>query len=174
MPKARVHRHGVVQPQDQSIRLIPLTQGQNAIVDAEDFEWLDQWNWCAAWMPHTRSFYAVRVEPDKSVTYMARKILECAPGQEVDHANHDTLDNRRQNLRKATHAQNVCNRKPQKNSSGYVGVSWESAQRKWRAGIKHAGVSMNLGNFDSAEEAARVRDEAAKRLHGEFAVLNFS
>lgn len=42
MLKRRVFRHDVEQPQDQSIRLIALTQERNATVDAADFDWLNQ------------------------------------------------------------------------------------------------------------------------------------
>ena len=73
MPKLRVKRHAVTQPLDQSYRLIPLTQGQNAIVDVEDFEWLDQWNWCAQWTG--RHFYAVRHDGIE-----LRSMAECCLG----------------------------------------------------------------------------------------------
>jgi hypothetical protein len=55
-PKYRVARHSVEQPEDPSIRLIPLTQGQVAIVDVGDFAALDRWNWSAHWNPCTKSF----------------------------------------------------------------------------------------------------------------------
>lgn len=57
-------------------------------------------------------------------------------------------------------------------SSGLVGVFWEKQCSKWRAQIMHEGERIHLGLFDSPTEAARARDEAAKKLHGEFAVLN--
>ena len=45
-------------PTEKLTRHIPLSQGQVAIVDAEDYEFLMQWNWYAAWMPSTQSYYA--------------------------------------------------------------------------------------------------------------------
>jgi len=170
-------RHPVTQPQDESYRLIPLTKNQNAIVDAADFEWLSQWNWFAAWSRSTRSFYATRNGPRPRVKAirMHRAILGCGSKETGDHINHDTLDNRRKNLRKCTSAQNCCNRKVQSNStSGYKGVFWTKSTHKWRAKIAmNRQPHKHLGYFHSPEDAARAYDAAARKLHGEFAVLNF-
>jgi hypothetical protein len=53
-------------------------------------------------------------------------------------------------------------------------VSWNKRRKKWFAYIKKDGKEFNLGGFDDEVEAAKAYDEAAKRLHGEFAQLNFS
>ena len=178
--RQRVHRHEVVQPQDQSYRLIPLTQGVNAIVDADDYEWLNSWDWFAAWNAHTKSFYAVRnftVSKNKRIILrMHRVILGCeAPDEQGDHRNGNTLDNRRKNLRKCTQPQNARNSPARiNNKSGYKGVSFRKSHGKWVAQINDPVKSSRyIGYFDSPEEAALAYDEAAKRLHGEFAVLNF-
>jgi len=173
-----VPRHAVTQPSDSSYRLIPLTQGQNAIVDAGDFDWLNHWNWCAQWNSHTNSFYARRkhcVAGKWEHLAMHAVILGCSEGQEGDHKNHDTLDNRRTNLRKCTEQQNGYNcRKHRRNTSGFKGVFWDEGERKWRAAIRHNNKLIHLGRFFSKEAAARCYDEAATRLHGEFAYLNLS
>src|SRR5215472_16708878 len=165
MRKQRVHRHEVSQPLDQSYKLIPLTQGQNAKVSTEDFEWLNQWNWHACW-DHRMKCFTVRrhnhAKP-KSVT-MARQILGCEDGELADHVNHDTLDNRRKNLRKASSQQNCFNRKPAiDNKSKYKGVTknWN----KWGAHIMGKRI---IGNFSTPEEAAKAYDKKAKELFGEF------
>jgi AP2 domain len=174
MTKQRVVRHEVVQPLDESYRLIPLTQGQNAIVDAADFEWLSQWNWCAHWSSRTKSFYAKRGKPQVS---MQAVIMNCVLGDLVDHGNHDTLDNRRQNLRKVTWVQSNQNRRRQcKGCSGFKGVSKSPSKTigdRWRAMIQVNGKAIHLGMFASPEEAARAYDEAAKKHHSKFAWLNF-
>jgi hypothetical protein len=169
-----VKRHAVSQPLDDSIRLIPLTRGQNAIVDVADFEFLSKWNWRAQWHINTNSFVACRNGPNHSQIKMHRIILNCPQGQVVDHRNHDTLDNRRQNLRIATGVQNNSNRRmTHANTSGYIGVSWKKQSKKWMASLTTERKQKHLGYFDSAKDAALVRDQAAKVHHGEFARLNF-
>src|SRR6266403_1594641 len=130
MPKRRVKRHSVSQPLDKSYRLIPLTRNQNALVDTDDFNWLNQWNWCALLSKHTKTFYAVRTENEKML-YMHRVVLGCTAAEDSDHRNHDTLDNRRQNLRRCTPTQNKQNAKPRRNgSSGFRGVYWNKERHK--------------------------------------------
>ena len=92
----------------------------------------------------------------------------------VDHINHNTLDNRKCNLRKTDASGNVRNtRKGRDNSSGYKGVSYYKRDNLYQAGIKCNGVSYNAGRVKNAEEAARLYDMAAIKLFGEFACLNF-
>lgn len=166
--KQRVHRHEVIQPLDPSYKLIPLTQGQNAIVDAENYEWLNERNWNARWNNNTKSFYAVAW----SNVRMHRLILGCQPGERGDHENRNTLDNRKNNLRKCTESQNSANRIRHKaGKSGFRGVY--PSGTKWQAYVGYKGKLIYLGIFDIREDAAKARDEATIELHGEFAVLNF-
>jgi hypothetical protein len=65
------------------------------------------------------------------------------------------------------------NKRLRKHSSKYRGVSWNKASRKFKAFIRTNGKLENLGSFASEEAAARVRDEAAKKYHGNLAQLNF-
>ena len=183
MPKQRVVRHEVVQPLDTSYRLIPLTQGQNAIVDALDFEWLSKYNWYAQWCECTQSFYARRHLPTtnekRPILPMHREILGCSPAEEGDHKNHDTLDNRRNNLRKCTRAENIRNREMHRcNKSGFKGVSRVRNGRgtlcsTWRAVIRKDRKRVHIGCFATAKEAAAAYDQAAKTYFGDFAHVNF-
>jgi hypothetical protein len=177
----RVKRHAVTQPQDPSYRLIPLTKGQNAIVDTSDYDWLNQWNWYAEWNNKDRTFRAGRNGYrtgglPASHILMHRVILDCKPGEEVDHEDRNPLNNRRKNLRKCTHSQNVCNASLSSgNKSGFKGVSKVSGAERWVAQIQtSAGKKKHVGYFYSPEEAARAYDKAAKEIHGEFAFLNFT
>jgi len=177
MLKRRVRRHAVTQPLDKSYRYIALTQRQVAIVDAADFEWLSQWCWHAIWSPCTNTFYAARNEEKqkyRTMLQMHRVILDCRRGEQCDHINHDTLDNRRSNLRKAIGNQNNRNsRKRKDNTSGYKGVCWHKWTRKWSAQITINRKHIHLGYFDKSKNAAHAYDEAAKKYFGEFALLNF-
>lgn len=161
------------QPVVQSYRLIPLTQGQFAIVDQEDFDWLNQWKWCASWSPDSQSFYAMRMTNEggkRTSVYMAREIKHAPKGVLVDHVSRVTLDNRRFNLRFASKGDNQHNQKKRKtNTSGFKGVSWDSVNNKWVAQIQINWKNKKLGRFDNIEDAAEAYRQAARQLHGEFA-----
>lgn len=174
MPKKCVKRHAVTQPLDPSYRLIPLTQGQNAIVDAADYEWLNQWNWLAHWYPATKTFYAERrVKAGKNI-FMHTFILDCDGTALGDHKNHNTLDNRRNNLRRATRLQNASNQKLYRSStSGYKGVVWHKKMQMWTARVQLNKKRRWLGQFQTSKDAALAYDKEARKHRGEFAVLNF-
>jgi hypothetical protein len=91
----------------------------------------------------------------------------------IDHINRDKLDNRKSNLRLATKSQNVANSKLYKtNTSGFRGVTFDKANDKWLASIKHNGIYIALGRYEDVEEAAIQYDVAAIQLFGEFSNLN--
>jgi len=143
---------------------IPLTQGQIALVDDVDYDWLNQYKWFAH-KNHSGNFYAARHSPGKdgkqlSIS-MAREILGLKQGdpRQADHIHRITLDNRRNNIRICTHQQNQRNRKPFSNTtSKFRGVHWDKRKRKWRASITVNGKSRHLGYFDVEEDAAGAYD----------------
>ena len=86
------------------------------------------------------------------------------PKNEIDHINQDPTDNRIENLRDVTHAENNRNRTLQNNSTtGYIGVSYCTSRltTKYRADISINNVNKYLGFYDTAEEAAAVRAVAS-------------
>ncbi len=90
----------------------------------------------------------------------------------VDHINGQKLDNRIQNLRVCTRAQNNQNVGIKSdNRTGYKGVSLHG--KRYRAIVRINKKSINIGTFDCPLEAARAYDVAAKGIIGEFAWLNF-
>lgn len=156
---------------------IPITRGYIPIVDDADYEFLMQWKWSAVG-PEGGPVYAVRQIRVGRKTYlpvrMHRLVLGVPEGNwVVDHINHDTLDNRKQNLRLATHDQSAQNRRSKRNKSGYRGVYKNFGSATYLAVIQCRGRRITLGNFRDPIEAAKAYDEAAKRLHGRFAVVNF-
>lgn len=161
----------VTQPATSEYRTIPLSQGRFAIVDAEDYEWLNQWKWTAAKSRNT--FYAQRTHRGngkRTTIFMHREIMRAANGVMVDHRFHDGLDNRKQNLRVSTNTQNQYNSKvSRRNKSGFRGVSWNSKASKWYAAIRADGKDRFLGSFDDPSIAHEAWKKAAKGLHKEFA-----
>jgi hypothetical protein len=159
------------------VKRIPLTQDKVAIVDDADYGWLSQWKWRAHKMG--KFCYAVRstyIEQKRGSVSMHRQVLGLLPGDgfEADHINHDTLDNQRSNLRRATKSQNHQNQYGQITArSQFKGLYWHPGIKKWRARIKHNYKYIQIGYFKEEIEAAKAYDNAAKELHGEFACLNF-
>lgn len=152
---------------------IQLTQGQVAKVSDNRFNYLSQFKWYAVYTPSVNGYYAAR-RFGKTQILMHREIMDAPNGTQIDHQDGDGLNNQNENLRFCTAAQNQFNRNKQiNNSSGFKGVDFHKNMNKWRAKIQLNYKRIHLGYFDSAEEAARAYDEAAKKYYGEFAMLNF-
>jgi hypothetical protein len=90
----------------------------------------------------------------------------------LDHRNRSPDDNRVENLRPCTVAQNLANRILPRASSGYIGVT-RSPSGTFEAAVYRNGRKVYLGMFGRACLAAAVRDLVARQFYGEFAVLNF-
>jgi len=161
------------------MKLIPLVTTKEvkyyAQVDDEDYDYLMQWKWCVS-RPKKGIVYALRSRKDSNgktlpQIRMHRDILNVTDKNlDVDHKDHNTLNNQKSNLRIATRAQNSFNRKP-RGKSKYLGVSWVA--NRWLSTIVCGSEYYYLGRFKNEEDAARARDKKAKEIHGEFANLNF-
>jgi len=162
------------------MKTITLSRGKVAVVDDEDYDYLMQWKWCASFDFRGGGKIVIAVRHPKAsegfnnleTIYMHRQILSARKGTVVDHINHDTLDNRRSNLRECSDGENKCNRLRQKNISGFKGVSPGDKAGTWYVRIAKNKKQFCLGTFTNIVDAARKYDEAAKELHGEFALLN--
>ena len=155
----------------EGAKLIPLTQGKFAIVDAEDYEELSQYKWHAT--KAGRTCYAMRRKGEKLIR-MHREIMGAPKGLVCDHIDHNGLNNRKRNMRLCTQGQNCRNKSARKGcSSKYIGVSFDKHTQKFSAKICVGFKKIWLGRFKSEILAAKARDKKAIELHGEFACLNF-
>lgn len=154
---------------------IVLTRGKFALVDESDFKSLDRFVWEATKDGVVRNIYGGRGCPQRREA-MHRRIMQVDDEEIlVDHRNGDRFDNRRQNLRVATTAQNSANRQKslRRASSKFKGVWWGANIKRWQASIGSPPNRRFLGCFTDEEAAARAYDAAARDIFGEFAALNF-
>jgi hypothetical protein len=159
---------------------IELTQGMQAIVDPEDYEWLSKWNWHSHKKTGNKNndVYVARVKNKRDNFFMHRLIMEKyhgdITGKQIDHINRNQLDNRKENLRVCTRSENLQNREKCKSarSSIYRGVSFNKQMGKWTSYICMNEKTKYLGSFSTQEDAALKYNEAARELYGEFAHLN--
>lgn len=153
---------------------IPLPGGFTTVIDDEDAALVAGFNWRV--LELRKGLRYVHAHRGGLHIYMHRLILGAPKGRIVDHRNGDGLDNRRANLRLATHSQNHANRGPNARARGkssrYKGVYWNKARRKWAATIYVDGKSRHLGLHATEEAAAAAHDQAALAAWGEFAKTN--
>lgn len=159
------------------MKQIQLTNGFIALVDDEDFEYLNQWKWRA--MKGRTTHYAVRgTNSRKGVGYksilMHRVIMKVRDTKIfIDHKDHNGLNNQKANLRACTASQNGANRMPRPNSSSkYLGVLYYKPRQNWLARIRKDHKTTFIGYFKNEVEAAIAYNRKAIELHGEFAKLN--
>ena len=155
---------------------VPLTRGMVAKIDRQDMLIVGRWKWMLNQVGAGAEYAARggrRLDGKRGMIFMHRWIMQPPPGMVVDHINHDTLDNRRANLRVCTRQQNSANRRTVTTSAaGFRGVRRCGA--RWTAGIKISYRYTHIGMFDDAVSAAHAYDRAAREAFGAFATLNFA
>lgn len=146
-----------------------------AYVDDEDYERVSALKW-RLFYGNQQKMYAANGDG----TLMHRVIAGTPTGMQTDHRNGNGLDNRRSNLRIATHSQNLANqpsrlvRKGRPTQSKFKGVTHlEGRLRPWRATISVHRKQHFLGYHPNEVDAARAYDAAARLYFGEFAHTNF-
>lgn len=149
------------------MKFIKLRGNKNkfTLVNDEDFEKLNQYKWGFDGSYAVREEKMLHLVRGKKV-YLHRKLLNDPQGLEVDHINHNKLDNRKENLRIVTHQQNNWNNRLRAtNTSGYTGVYLDKRRLKWDAMITVDKKNIYLGSFKEKAEAARAYQSAKKRHH---------
>lgn len=106
-----------------------------------------------------KGLYAQKRVNNKNI-YLHRYIMN-NPSGVVDHINHNTLDNRKSNLRVTSNANNLRNGTLRSNNTTSItGVSYDTSRKKYKATIKVNYKTIYLGRFKTLEEAKQVRKNA--------------
>ena len=155
------------------MKIIIARHGQKIMVSDKDFSWLSKHTWGIS-----NSGYAIRYTQKTRTIFMHREVLQKMSGKlsknvYTDHINRDKLDNRRENLRKATRGQNQSNSIARVNKNGFRGITQHRNGNRWTASILFNRRRIYLGLYKNQKEAAIAYDSKAKEIFGEFAVLNF-
>lgn len=169
------------------MKKIKLTKGKYALVDDEDYDYLNQWKWMVGGKgSRGKTYYAIRWErgwskysnKPRKIIQMANVVMNCPKGFVIDHINRDGLDNRKQGLKIVTQKQNNNNRRVW-GKSKFFGVYPEIEKRPnkvytcWRVQIYSGKNRIFVGLYKTEIEAARAYDEKARELFGKSARLNF-
>lgn len=153
---------GIVQP--EHYKIIPLGNGVFTKVDNEDFDKVKDINWHCSVLGYVGG----------SVGLMHRYIMNAPDGAVVDHIDNDPTNNRKNNLRICTQAENTRNRTIKEGyTSKYKGVCWAKNRNKWISYIGYENKLRYIGYFTDEIDAAKAYDSKARELFGEFAHTNF-
>jgi len=152
------------------MKKIPLSQNKFALVDDEDFDFLNQWKWHLSNTGYAMCSIHLGKGSDGKYKHknisMHRLINKTPKGKDTDHINHHTLDNRKANLRTVSRKQNHWNMKTRNTSkSGISGVNWSNSKKRWRVRIMVDYKDIYIGVFKYLEDAINARKKAEKRYY---------
>lgn len=173
--KLKIVPNQIVLKDDHAVVVIDSKKhGQRGVkIDREDIEKISKYRWFVN-KNSAGNYYAltnVTAEKYRCTSILMHRYIMGFPIEIIDHANRDSLDNRKVNLRPATRAQNAANAGLRKSKTGYRGVRTHTLNSTARISI--GGKEIYLGKFPTPLEAALAYDTAAKEHFGEFACLNF-
>jgi hypothetical protein len=166
-------RNFIINEEKKEIGKIFTSNGQTILVDEEDYYDLIKIKWHAE-RQRSGDYYAVNRPKKGKRLYMHRLIMKTSDRfTYVDHIDGNGINNKRSNLREVTPLQNSWNRRSKITStSKYLGVSWCSTHKKWRASIKFKHINKTIGQYDDEKIAAIAYNTYAKKYFGEYARLN--
>lgn len=150
------------------MRQIPLTQGYFAIVDDSDFERLSKFKW---YYHQGRAVRKPRTTDGKrrGFIWMHREVAKPDEDKVIDHINGNTLDNRRGNLRICTRSQNQWNKTLRSKSvTGMKNIQWKKEKKRYVVRFQKYGKKYEFGYFKDLQEAVKVRNESALKVHEGF------
>ena len=148
------------------------SKGEEFYFDLEDYDKIKDYYWFINSKGYVTSFVHLKDGSKSYITlYFHRIITNCSEDMTVDHINgrNTRNDNRKENLRICTHQENLFNKEIIKtNKSSKTGVFWNKTTNKWKSFIGYSGERINLGSFDTFEDAVKARVEAEIKYFGEF------
>lgn len=155
---------------------------RTAIIDTADLEKVSgyKYKWCISYHKSIDGYYVKATKyvgivdgvPKSRPMLLHRYIIDDEIDEtiHVDHINHDTLDNRRENLRKTNNLNNTKNRrsKAKNNTSGYRNVCWDKASERWIVQLQVNGKNKTFGWLKDVHEAGKLAEELREKYYGEF------
>lgn len=148
-------------------------------IDLEDFDLVKDKYWYPSYAKDVNGYYAKHTEylglyngkPKYKMHYMHRIIINAPKGKRVDHKDHNTLDNRKSNLRFKNCSDNGKNRKSKNknNKSGYRNVSWNKKAGQWAVQLIVNGKNTLLKMFNDVHEAGEYAKIKREEIYGEVA-----
>ena len=142
-----------------------ITLNEYIQIDIEDYDKVKKY----CWSINSAGYPVARCHEKDMPIFMHRLILDVKKGYIVDHKNHNTLDNRKENLRICTQYENMANQKPSsRNTSGHKGVYWNKDKNKWNVKIGYKNKNINVGYYKDINDAIKARQEAEEKYFGEF------
>lgn len=157
------------------MKKIPLIKGKYAIVDDEDYPYLNRFHWYLSgskWKGVVRDLKFVKEKIQERI-FMPYFVIENKPGNIITHMNGNILDNRKENLKSVSLKVMSHRGSKRKNvSSKFKGVCWDKENNLWRATIKYNERWHSLGRFSNEKQAAVAYNKKAKELYGELAYQN--
>lgn len=142
-----------------------------ALVDDEDYEMLIKYKWHLSINKYAST--NIKINNEWKQKSMHRLIMKEPIGLQIDHINHDGLNNQKNNLRIVINSQNQMNKQKRENcSSKFKGVYWHKGIKKWTSSICVNKKRSHLGYFKNEEEAAIAYNKKANEFFGEYAYLN--
>lgn len=149
-----------------TMKIIPLNKGKEALVDDEDFDMLSRYHWYCDVHGYVRTSTPYKM-------YMHRLIMNPPKNMQIDHSDNNRLNNQRSNLRICSESQNRMNAQLRKTSkSGYKGVSWTTEKQRWKVQLRKDGKNVVSKYFQDKHEAARYYNQKAIEFFGDYAWLN--
>lgn len=140
----------------------------DVLIDEDDYEKCKQFKWYIGSSGKHRKYYAYsvsRIDGKRRVFALHRFIMGEPIGKEIDHINHNGLDNRRCNLSIVSKQQNRQNmRIPSNNKTGHVGVNYNERLNKYIAKIQHKGKTIHIGCYQNIDDAVKARKDKEAEL----------